>query len=244
MSRLLDQLRDRAGPSQSVWKRISSASESKITPALTPRCRGIPAVICSRWEPVAFGSGSKFSTRLSTGKILSGAAPDGGPPLASPSAEGSRRIKLPSLECSASAMPVDDSVINARRRVSARQGFECWTDHISRRSGGAGAGGPSAFRAFSLSASETAFNEPVLSERELVSSLVFDVIDMLKRDMVARAAIDIIDRDQSMVALRECDVVIRLRCSINHQPCPALDYVAIRREFRQIETRILSNIVN
>ena len=48
-------------------------------------------------------------------------------------------------------------------------------------------------------------------ERELVSSSVFDVIDMLKRNMVTRAAVDIIDGDQSVVALRECDVVIRLR---------------------------------
>jgi hypothetical protein len=36
------------------------------------------------------------------------------------------------------------------------------------------------------------------------------MIDMLKRNMVVRAAIDMINGDQSMVALRECDVVIRL----------------------------------
>ena len=50
-----------------------------------------------------------------------------------------------------------------------------------------------------------------LSERELVSRSVFDVINMLKRNMVARAAVDMIDGDLSMVALRKCDVVIRLR---------------------------------
>jgi hypothetical protein len=48
-------------------------------------------------------------------------------------------------------------------------------------------------------------------ERKLVSRSVFDVINMLKRNMVARAAVDMIDGDLSMVALRKCDVVIRLR---------------------------------
>ena len=40
---------------------------------------------------------------------------------------------------------------------------------------------------------------------------VFDVINMLKRNMVAGAAVDMIDRDQGMVALRERNVVIGLR---------------------------------
>ena len=48
-------------------------------------------------------------------------------------------------------------------------------------------------------------------ERELVSRSVFDVIDVLKRDMVARAAVDMIDGDLSMVALRQRQVVVRLR---------------------------------
>jgi hypothetical protein len=43
------------------------------------------------------------------------------------------------------------------------------------------------------------------------SMSVFDVIDMLERNMVARAAVDMIDGDQGMVALRECNVVIGLR---------------------------------
>jgi hypothetical protein len=49
------------------------------------------------------------------------------------------------------------------------------------------------------------------SEREFSSASVFDVINMLKRNMVARAAVDMIDGDQGVVALRECNVVIRLR---------------------------------
>ena len=49
------------------------------------------------------------------------------------------------------------------------------------------------------------------SEREFSSASVFDVINMLKRNMVARAAVDMIDDDQGVVALRECNVVIRLR---------------------------------
>lgn len=48
-------------------------------------------------------------------------------------------------------------------------------------------------------------------ERERVSRSVFEVINMLKRNKVARAAVDMIDGDLSMVALRKCDVVIRLR---------------------------------
>ena len=45
---------------------------------------------------------------------------------------------------------------------------------------------------------------------------VFDVINMLERNMVARAAIDMINGDQGMVALSECHVVIGLRRSIDH----------------------------
>jgi hypothetical protein len=34
---------------------------------------------------------------------------------------------------------------------------------------------------------------------------------MLERNMIACAAVDMIDGDQGMVAMSECDVVIRLR---------------------------------
>ena len=48
------------------------------------------------------------------------------------------------------------------------------------------------------------------SRPRLVSASVFHVINMLKRDMVARAAVDMIDGDQGMVALSERDGVIGL----------------------------------
>jgi hypothetical protein len=44
-----------------------------------------------------------------------------------------------------------------------------------------------------------------------VSMLVFDVIDMLNGDMVARASVDMIDGDQSMVTLSKRNTMIGMR---------------------------------
>ena len=49
------------------------------------------------------------------------------------------------------------------------------------------------------------------SGARLVPTLVFNVINMLECNMVARAAVDMIDGDHGVVALSKRDIVIRLR---------------------------------
>jgi len=40
---------------------------------------------------------------------------------------------------------------------------------------------------------------------------VFDVVDLLKSDMIARASVEMIDSDQGMVTLSKRDIVIGVR---------------------------------
>ena len=50
----------------------------------------------------------------------------------------------------------------------------------------------------------------------LVSMSVFDVVNVLECNVVACAAVNMIDGDQGMVALSERKVVVGLRRSIDH----------------------------
>jgi hypothetical protein len=72
---------------------------------------------------------------------------------------------------------------------------------------------------------------------------VFHVINMLKGDVVGRAAIRVIDRDHGVVTLSDRYGVIGARRPIDDQARPTLNHVAIGRVVGEVEARILTYIV-
>lgn len=66
---------------------------------------------------------------------------------------------------------------------------------------------------------------------------------MLQGDVVAGAAIGVVDRDHRMITLSQRQGVIRLRRSAGHQISPALHGVAVGSHLHDVEADILSDVV-
>ena len=73
--------------------------------------------------------------------------------------------------------------------------------------------------------------------------LVSYVIEMLQGYVISCVAVGVTDGDCSVVTLSEIDVLVGLRRSVYYHVCPALHCMAIRGEFRDVETRILTNVM-
>ena len=69
------------------------------------------------------------------------------------------------------------------------------------------------------------------------------MIDVLHGYVISRTAVGVIDGDLSVVALSEIKKVAGLRRSVCHQAGPTLHSMSIDAEFRDAETRVLTNLV-